>query len=84
MIKDNFNEFDDYDENENESYKLEFKNYNDEVSIIDELIDSLDIKNLESETEQNKEFNDNIRKTKNEYEIIMNCDESDYIIYYKK
>lgn len=89
MIKDNFDNFDnDGEDGENDFNKLEFKDTTDEINIIDELINGLNIENLELKQElkkgNNEKLNMKTRKTKNEYEIIMNCDESDYIIYYKK
>lgn len=68
-------------------------NYNEDnnETIIDELINSLDIERENSDKKVNKTANknsvNNIKKdedVKVEYEIVMNCDDSDYIIYYKK
>ena len=64
--------------------------YNDEKSIIDELIESLGIQNLDDVNNKKKRYNflksNDIKNTKpkEEYEIVMNCDDSNYIIYYKK
>ena len=58
-----------------------------EESIIDEIINSLgkDV-NLDDEYEYEKDMltTDEKNKKKAEYEIVMNCDDSEYIIYYKK
>ena len=68
-------------------------NYNEDnnETILDELINSLDIERENSDKKVNKTANknsvNNIKKdedVKVEYEIVMNCDDSDYIIYYKK
>lgn len=109
MIKDNNDEdeFYNYDENNDN----EEETVNSKINIIDELINSLDIEDLdlkiEIDTDTNTEtkedikdvkkekeikskkssnsiFNKEIDIVKSEYEIIMNCDDSDYIIYYKK
>ena len=60
-------------------------NSNKKDSLIDEIISSIDTDNkfnvnneLDSLTEDEKNMIDE------QYEIVMNCDESDYIIYYKK
>ena len=53
-----------------------------EKSIIDEIIDSLG-KNIDDSNEDLLTTNERINK-KIEYEIVMNCDDSEYIIYYKK
>ena len=67
--------------------------YNNEETIIDELINSLDEELIEDEGKKEKEKADNeansnskriIPGVKAEYEIVMNCDNSDYFIYYKK
>lgn len=96
MIKDNDNDDNElYNYNESNGDKEEIAN--NEINIIDELINSLDIENLDlkievdndkdkniSKRSSNSLFNKEITKVKSEYEIIMNCDDSDYIIYYKK
>ena len=59
---------------------------NNEESIIDEIIKSLgkDV-NLKDYYEKEDFLTTNEEKLKKaEYEIVMNCDDSDYIIYYKK
>ena len=60
-------------------------NSNKKDILIDEIISSIDTDNkfnvnneLDSLTEDEKNMIDE------QYEIVMNCDESDYIIYYKK
>lgn len=72
-----------------EGYRIMSKDeFDKDESLIDELIKSLDI---------NKDFTQELLKgesvilpknkkdnNKSEYEIVMNCDDSDYIIYYKK
>ncbi len=64
-----------------EGYSLIKDSNNDEESIIDEIIKSLgnDLENSYDPLEKVKK--DNI---KSEYEIVMDCNDSDYIIYYKK
>ena len=72
-----------------EGYRLMNKDeFDNEESLIDELINSLDIN---QEFTQEKVKGENVILPKNkyinkktEYEIVMNCDDSDYIIYYKK
>ena len=58
--------------------KSEYNNHSEEEkTIMDELKESIVGKNN----------NDNLINkipSKQEYEILMNCDQSDYIIYYKK
>ena len=56
----------------------------DNESLIDELINSLNNDELEDITKNNNTTNIENSKVKEEYEIVMNCDDSDYIIYYKK
>ena len=70
LITDNFN---------NESDNNKKKN---EESIIDELLSNIS-KNSKDSLKNSKDINkkDNV---KTEYEIVMNCDDSEYIIYYKK
>ena len=66
------------------------ENNNNEKSLIDEIIESLGIQNLEEIKNNKKELDylksnsDIIDKPKEEYEIVMNCDDSNYIIYYRK
>lgn len=50
----------------------------EEKSIINEIINDLNVEELN--VEQKKKS----KEIKDEYEIVMNCDKSDYIIYYKK
>ena len=62
--------------------------YNEDKNIIDEIIESLGVENLE-DIKNIKELdvaksNSMVDKPKEEYEIVMNCDDSNYIIYYKK
>lgn len=67
-----------------EGYRL-IRDYNNEDdTIIDEII-----KSLGSDLEEDFDSNDNLTTNEKEnilsqYEIVMNCDDSDYIIYYKK
>lgn len=69
-----------------EGYTLITDNFNNEFdpnkkkeeTIIDELLSSIS-KNSNISNEKNKKDN-----VKSEYEIVMNCDDSEYIIYYKK
>ena len=66
--------------------KNEYNNHSDEEkTIMDELKESIVGKeNAENVTHQDENnLIDNI-PSKQEYEILMNCDQSDYIIYYKK
>ena len=66
--------------------KNEYNNHSEEEkTIMDELRESIVGKeNAENETHQDENnLIDNI-PSKQEYEILMNCDQSDYIIYYKK
>ena len=66
--------------------KNEYNNHSEEEkTIMDELKESIVGKeNAENETHQDENnLIDNI-PSKQEYEILMNCDQSDYIIYYKK
>ena len=67
-----------------EGYKLIEDSNNKEDSIIDEIIKSLgsDLEsNIDSESGLTLDEKANV---KSQYEIVMNCDDSDYIIYYKK
>lgn len=72
-----------------EGYRLMDKEeFDKENSLIDELINSLEI---DQDFIQDKLKNENVimpKKNKtgklSEYEIVMNCDDSDYIVYYKK
>lgn len=57
---------------------------NSQDSIIDEIIKSLDNEEIDK-----KDLDDSLTDTErkniiSEYEIVMNCDDSDYIVYYKK
>ncbi len=56
-----------------------------ERSIIDEIINSLG-KDVNIDEYSNNDFLTTNEKNnkKVEYEIVMNCDDSEYIIYYKK
>ena len=56
-----------------------------EKSIIDEIIDSLG-KDVTIDEKCDDDFLTTNEKNNKiiEYEIVMNCDDSDYIIYYKK
>ena len=66
--------------------KNEYNNHSEEEkTIMDELRESIVGKeNAENVTHQDENnLIDNI-PSKQEYEILMNCDQSDYIIYYKK
>jgi hypothetical protein len=66
--------------------KSEYNNHSEEEkTIMDELRESIVGKeNAENKTHQDENnLIDNI-PSKQEYEILMNCDQSDYIIYYKK
>lgn len=71
-----------------EGYKLikDVQNPDDEEnSIIDEIIHSLDSDDSLNDVNLENSLTENERKNiKEEYEIVMNCDNSDYIIYYKK
>ncbi len=72
-----------------EGYRImNINDFNEDESIIDELIKSLE---SDSDFIQKEEDNKKIiipkkidSKVLSEYEIVMNCDDSDYIIYYKK
>ncbi len=65
-----------------EGYKLIEDNNKD--SIIDEIIKSLG-SDLETEIDSEDGLTVSERENiKSRYEIVMNCDDSDYIIYYKK
>lgn len=66
----------------NDEMSLDDINDNNE-SLIDELIDSLNDEQIDKSQNDNKIsiHNSNVKE---EYEIVMNCDDSDYIIYYKK
>ncbi len=55
-----------------------------ENNIMDEIINSLDIESNIKNDNDNGLTEDEKRRTIAQYEIVMNCDESDYIIYYKK
>ena len=73
--------------NRNEAIKLKHNEHNsneNEKSIIDEIINSLgkDV-NLNDCDDDFLTTNEKNNK-KVEYEIVMNCDDSEYIIYYKK
>ena len=66
---------------------MDENDFKKDESLIDELINSLDDDKILYK--KSKEGNIIIPKDKNltvksEYEIVMNCDNSDYIIYYKK
>ncbi len=71
-----------------EGYKLvkDIQNPDDEEeSIIDEIIQSLSPEDDYKEIDLGDSLTEDERKNiKDEYEIVMNCDNSDYIIYYKK
>lgn len=61
---------------------LNYYDNDDNDNVLNEILSSLNI-------EKNEEKNVKINKRKSidakvEYEIIMNCDDSDYIVYYKK
>lgn len=56
----------------------------DETGIMDEIINSLDIEDDIKKDKSNGLTLEEKRKVIAQYEIVMNCDESDYIIYYKK
>ena len=69
---------DDY-EYEDENFKKE-----NQENIIDEIIESLEEERID-ENDLKEELTNNERKNIiSEYEIVMNCDDSDYIVYYKK
>jgi len=86
------NEF--YDNNQdNQGNDQKNTKKNSKTTIIDELIDSLkddyDVDGKKNSNFCNQDLDDesndkNGNKIKSEYEIVMNCDDSDYIIYYKK
>ncbi len=77
-----------YKVKEIDGYKLikDIQNQGDEEnSIIDEIIHSLDSNENFNDIDLENSLTENERKNiKEEYEIVMNCDNSDYIIYYKK
>ena len=56
-----------------------------EKSIIDEIIDSLGKEvNIDEKFQEDFLTTNEKNNIKAEYEIVMNCDDSEYIIYYKK
>ena len=56
-----------------------------EKSIIDEIIDSLGKEvNIDEKFQEDFLTTNEKSNIKAEYEIVMNCDDSEYIIYYKK
>ena len=56
-----------------------------EKSIIDEIIDSLGKEvNIDEKFQEDLLTTNEKNNIKAEYEIVMNCDDSEYIIYYKK
>lgn len=58
---------------------------NEDDNIIDEIIKSLGGELEAGYYEINNVLTTNEEKNiKSQYEIVMNCDDSDYIIYYKK
>ena len=60
---------------------------NEEESVIDEIIKSLGKEakqNINNSLKDDSLTTDEKKNIKSEYEIVMNCDDSDYIIYYKK
>ncbi len=57
---------------------------NDNLNIIDELIQSLDKEELIVEDKDKVCESANNDIIKSQYEIVINCDDSDYIIYYKR
>ncbi len=67
-----------------EGYSLIEDYNNDDDTIIDEIIKSLG-SDLEKDFDSNDDFSTNEKDNiQSQYEIVMNCDDSDYIIYYKK
>ena len=67
-----------------EGYKLMEHSNNDDDTIIDEIIKSLG-SDLESDYDsKDDDIIEEKSNIKSQYEIVMNCDDSDYIIYYKK
>ena len=67
-------------------YEYEDENSENEnqENIIDEIINSLEEERID-ENDLKDELSKNERKNIiSEYEIVMNCDDSDYIVYYKK
>ena len=67
-----------------EGYSLIEDYNNDDDTIIDEIIKSLG-SDLEKDFDSNDDFTTNEKDNiQSQYEIVMNCDDSDYIIYYKK
>lgn len=69
---------------EDDSDKRYEKNIKKENNIMEEIINSLDIEAKIKNDNNNGLTEDEKRRTIAQYEIVMNCDESDYIIYYKK
>ena len=70
-----------------EGYKLIYDFDNEEESVIDEIIKSLGKEakqNINNSLKDDSLTTDEKKNIKSEYEIVMNCDDSDYIIYYKK
>lgn len=59
-----------------EGYKI--MDDEDEKSIINEIINGLNVEELDVKKDKKN------KDVKDEYEIVMNCDNSDYIIYFKK
>ena len=67
-----------------EGYSLIEDYNNDDDTIIDEIIKSLG-SDLEKDFDSNDDLTTNEKvNIQSQYEIVMNCDDSDYIIYYKK
>ena len=70
-----------------EGYKLVYDFDGENESLIDEIIKSLgkeSEESLENSNKTNPLTKDERKNIKSQYEIVMNCDDSDYIIYYKK
>ena len=65
-------------------YEDENSEKENQENIIDEIINSLEEERID-ENDLKDELTKNERKNIiSEYEIVMNCDDSDYIVYYKK
>ncbi len=74
----------DNSDNKDKRGKSNYDMQESKTNIMDEIIDSLDI-----DASIKNDTNDGLSETEKrrmiaQYEIVMNCDESDYIIYYKK
>lgn len=69
---------------QNRKLNIRKEETSDDKSIMDEIISSLDINDNIKNDNDSGLTEDERRRVMAQYEIVMNCDESDYIIYYKK